>query len=83
MSAISGIVNLQGAGLDKWILDDFAEVMNVQKHRGPDYKKVCAFGYNEEISFSEKEEILAVDFNVKGLLGYNGLVVNEKMSNVL
>ena len=83
MSAISGIVNLQGAGLDKWILDDFAEVMNVQKHRGPDYKKVCAFGYTEEISFSEKEEILAVDFNVKGLLGYNGLVVNEKMSNVL
>ena len=25
MSAISGIVNLQGAGLDKWILDDFAD----------------------------------------------------------
>ena len=77
MSAISGIISLNRDRIPHSVITQFNQVMNVQKHRGPDASGVCVFNFHKELLFCKDTAQIGQNFLVNGMLGHNLLRVNE------
>lgn len=82
MSAIGGIVSLNQDRIPSEVAMQFAQVMEVQKHRGPNARGFCGFGFNKETMLSQNTLESNFDFPLKGIIGHNLLQVNASKDAV-
>ena len=77
MSAISGIIGLNLKKLPYETILQFNNVMNVQKHRGPDGVGFCAFNFDGENVFVDNILKINSNYFACGIIGHNLLRVNK------
>ena len=78
MSAISGIISLNKERISHKTVLQFNEVMQVQKHRGPDARGFSVFDFEKNALRVEDMAQITPGMQVRGILGHNLLSINEK-----
>ena len=78
MSAIGGIIGLNNSIIPFEKIRGIKEVMQVQKHRGPDAMRFCVFNFNSKSLIVDDVHKIDKSFPGSGVIGHNLLCVNEK-----
>ena len=76
MSAIGGIVSLNGVRISYETVRRFERVMDVQRHRGPDAGRFSALSFDGSSRLVEKASQIDADLNVRAIIGHDLLCVN-------
>lgn len=82
MSAISGVISLNQAGIPYETVLQFDQVMRTQKHRGPCATRFCALGFDKKTILAESTAQFNGNSAIKGLIGHNLLWIYKEKAPV-